>query len=303
MHKSLDLGYHIPESYKSFYPSLMSPLKVFELDSTCSTKTGIFERLQADTELRLRARLNSRSTPKFSVPKSNTPIEEILIRKGKERQNRIRNLCEQEEIRKAQELQEKPLISHNSKMIMKNKYRNSGKSIQTRPNSQDKLFLSSEYEENDTERNRKLVIIENLKNDNLSFGQDSGKIISQDNLPVEVERKSLQSQSSRNKSISANYDKNPGKVPYLDPYTNRNYVPMFTKPVDINRLLRSKVKRKTEGASSSININNFKNNTSQKRPIVRPISEASIKVKQPHQQSLQNRISKGIELLKKKNQV
>ena len=66
----------------------MSPSKIC-FSSAGITKTGIFERLRADIELRFRAMRNYRSELNIIMDRIDTHIEEILIRREKEMEIKV----------------------------------------------------------------------------------------------------------------------------------------------------------------------------------------------------------------------
>ena len=307
MHKSLDLGYHLLECHKGFYPSLSSPLKsVYSTTSFLTKNSGIFERLQADTELRLRARLNSTSPPRVIRHQSNTPIEDILIRKGKERENRIRQLVEKEEIKKINELQQKPMINPISELIIKNRNQSIDKLNNSKKISEGRISAlsnSKNIKNEDEPQQEKLITIEELHtNENI----EKSKSQRSHRKPSQVNQNSISSLNKQQKTLvkqlETSYkallsnkieEKNKGKVSKM--YTDRNYIPMFSKPININRLLNcTKTKKNYNKLKDSGTVANIQSHI---RPIVRPISDCTIRISEAcvYHQIIQDRMLKSIE--------
>lgn len=302
MHKSTDFGYYVPETHQAFYPSLMSPLRVFVDPSPCqSTHNGIFQRLQADTELRLRARVNSVSPQRYLRPKSSMPIEEILIRKGKDRELRRQQLMESGELRKLSQLQEKPVISANSQAIIKNKLANISRLSRCQSNQEISKPL-----QNDSNENKKTE--ENLKTEE-NPAPMTKRVIVCDETPKSQEQSKNSNQDYLMKQLEAHYKKmyylkssesakNLRKEPEVR-YSNRTYVPMFTKPLDLSKILSSEKAKKMysqipESQKKIIKI--VKPEISNSRPVIRPVSECSVKITEAvtYQQIIRNRIINSI---------
>ena len=302
MHKSLDFDYHILETSSKFYPSLMSPLKSFYSPVILtSNQNTIFDRLQADTELRLRARLSSSSVPKIYSSRNKSPIEDILIRKGKERDVRLRALIEKEERKKMSELQDKPAINAISKNIMKKKTDNIGRGHI--------LGLSEEKSEKNVDFSKnqeKVVNVEDLKTRKKFNDFERPKNGSK---PAETSERITKNQKKLIQELEANYKLLNSSKNSLKSSKSRKYIPNFSKPIDINKLLKYKdfkqktkeSKQKTKEFYSSSNPNLLTINKKQQKPFVRKISECTVNIfdAYSYQQILQNRMMKEIEKLEK----
>ena len=286
------MGYHILESHQGYYPSLMSPLKTC-FSSAGIAKPGIFERLQADTELRLRARLNSSSVVKTYRPREDTPIEDILIRKGKEREIRIRNLMEKEEMRKISELQQKPVINPHSEIIARIKERNCRRGSMSGKGSEGRVSVLTETGKRHEEAERNSTV-EQTQNDP---GEVKGKTKKMTGSDRHITRMVLNKQQKQlvqeleNSYKALRTKKNEDSEKPI----GRNYVPMFTKPVDINRLLTSTKKLKNYEFTGTL-PRSTKSARNKNGPLVRQISECTVNKSDAHvyQQIIIGRLLKNI---------
>ncbi|OMJ80527.1 hypothetical protein SteCoe_19224 [Stentor coeruleus] len=299
MHKTSDLDYCISETHQAFYPSLMSPLKCFMTPSPPkSSHQSIFERLQADTELRLRARQNSASPPKYQKQKLKIPIEDILIQKGKQRDLRRRDLIELNEIKKLSELQNKPFINPNSQSIIKNKFSSfcplcNSENSQEKPinsfySDGNKLITSEDYKNSYSPIVKKVSLV----NDNSSPISKSPKLdektvnksshktkIKDNNSHKQILLKQLEDFSKKINGIKqCKSEEKICKSPEIR-YSDRNYIPIFTKPFDVNKIMSSrKYKKRFSELSFTIRGLNMKPEEKNFRPITRPISDVSVAV-------------------------
>lgn len=297
MHKSSDLGYYVPETHQAFYPSLMSPLKCFMTPSPPrSSQQNIFERLQADTELRLRARQSSASPPRYEKLKSQIPIEDILILKGKQRDLRRRELIESNELKKISEIQSKPSINPNSQAIIKNKFASfcplcNSDTFQEKPL---KSFYSDGNKNitNEDFKNAYSPIVKkvNIANESSSPTSKSPKLGEKSvdksgryngfggkNSHQQVLLKQLENFSKRINGIKqCKSEEKICKSPEIR-YSDRNYIPMFTKPFDVNKIMSSrKYKKRFSELSFTIRALNMKPEEKNFRPLTRPISDVSV---------------------------
>ena len=219
----MDLGYHLPGTSISCYPSLMSPISTFDKFKQASRSKGIFERLQADTELRLRARHNSVSSSKLIYERPAVAIEDKLIRKGKERETRLRHLIEQEELKRNQVLQDRPYVSPKSKAILDGKTLNNSRSSK----------LSQVYKKESNEKiqtNEKNGKPEDKTSDNGKAAQLSTKISQDLKQTPHTSIKNCQSQLI--KQLQHSYQllskkKSPQAATFEVKCSNRKYIPSF----------------------------------------------------------------------------
>jgi hypothetical protein len=258
MHRSIDLGYYIPEASINYYPSLMSPLKYFSPGMPGTNSSKIIDRLQADTELRIRARQNPESAAKLQYTKTETKIEDVLIRKGKERELRLMHLIEKEERKQQEMLQEKPIISQNSKNIMKYKESsNGGQQSLGRSKGEEKKVLEGSNE-NLTAKNEKIKVVgknfpkitADLADANASIKKDNSEKILIKQL--ESSYKLLHPKFAKEKE-----SKNKVKV--------RNYIPQFSKPLSLEN-----VNRANKGGITPVPVSNTE------KIAVRPISKCTV---------------------------
>lgn len=281
----MDLGYHLPDTSIKCYPSLMSPLSTFEQFRSPNRSKGIFDRLQADTELRLRARLNSVSQCKIVRAKVGVPIEEKLMRKGKDKEVRLRHLIELEESKRISLMQDRPFVSPNSKAIMKNKTLSTGRVLM---NSREKIVES----ENGKTRNPE-ICKEDLKS---SSNPSTGQVRSLKNLePENPNLKTYQKQLIKQLEVSYKLLTDKRKKPKVGPLEveciDRRYVPMFGKQSEWGQYIP-----KNNSFRSSATFSKTSQNLLNKKPSLRPssilIADSSIGFEEAltYQQIIRNRI-------------
>ena len=288
----MDLGYHLPETSTSCYPSLMSPLSTFDKFKSASKSKGIFERLQADTELRLRARLNSVSTSKIIRDRPAVAIEDKLIRKGKERDIRLRHLIEKEELNRIQELQDRPYVSPNSKAILDGKYSNGSRILKSRQaQSRDGKQNASNETMQNNENNEKLVNEKTAKE-----GQVNGKNHEEVRKTPDNYLKSYQKQLI--KQLEHSYKllcekKKPKEPAFEVKCSDRKYVPNFTKQGDWKALLP-----KSSSLNSSSVFSKYSSSLIRKEihPSYRVIAESAVGFRDAltYQQIIRNRVVNSI---------
>lgn len=283
----MDLGYHLPETSSTCYPSLMSPLSTFDKFKPASKSKGIFERLQADTELRLRARLNSVSTSKLIQKRSAVPIEDKLIRKGKEREIRLRHLIEQEELNRIQELQDRPYVSPNSKAILDGKYLNSSRVLKSR-----QIQSREIKEEVSNEKMQNNESIEKIVNEGQVNGRNFEDLKRNSDNSLKNYQKQLIKQLEHSYKLLCE-KKKPKEPAFEVKCSDRKYVPNFAKQGDWKALLPK---------SSSLNSSSIfsKTSTSLMRKDVRPssrlVAESAVGFKEAlaYQQIIRNRVVNSI---------
>ena len=292
MHKSMDLGYYLPDTSIKCYPSLMSPLSSFDKFRSPNRSKGIFDRLQADTELRLRARLNSVSQCKVVRAKVGVPIEEKLMRKGKEKEVRLRHLMELEESKRIGLMQDRPYVSPNSKALMRNKTSSTGRLLR---NSRD----SREAQQPENGTSRKPSFQKEPLNDHLnpSASQVQGLKNSEDpEKTVQPTLKTYQKQLIKQLAISYKLltdkkNKKPKPGPLEVRCIDRKYVPMFDKQSDWLQYIP-----KNASFQSSATLSKTSQNLINKKSSLRPssiiIADSSIGFEEAltYQQIIRNRI-------------
>lgn len=223
----MDFGYYLPETSINCFPSLMSPISAFEKYKQTSRSKGIFDRLQADTELRLRARHNSVSTSRFVQERPAVSIEDKLIRKGKERETRLRHLIEQEELKRTQVLQDRPYISPNSKAILEGKNFNNSRISTSKPVKKIEKIEINEKPENENSENTKKLNLHPKTIQDLKKTPEPSLKTSQSQLIKQLQN-SYKLLSSKKKPQSPAFEVK---------CSNRKYIPSFTKQSNWKSLL------------------------------------------------------------------
>ena len=250
------------------YPSLMSPMKsLFIEKSLLSPIPSVFERLQSDTEMRMRSRLDCLSAPKRIRLRSKSPNESSLILRAKKIVGITR--CESSyDFRN--DLSFKPTINPNSEMILKNKYLKKAKIAKSRQY----IYDDEEYSNPADIEEVGSSIIPNNK-----FKTQPG--ISEEKL------KNLQQQAINPDHFS---EKTLGSS-----VTTRVYVPMFTKPFDISKIIYSKKGNKATAEVKSSTKIGIKSKP-EIRPLLRPISDSYLKIEDAviYKQIVKDRIQNGM---------
>jgi hypothetical protein len=259
----------------------MSPLSTFDKFRSSSKSKGIFERLQADTELRLRARLNSVSATRVVYAKASVPIEDKLIRKGKEREIRLRHLIEQEELKRIQDLQDRPYVSPNSKAILNGKHLNNSKIS----GSTKKLAESTEKnQENNKQENFK----ENKTLDPVNPASNLQDFRKNPENPLKTYQKQLIKQLEHSYKLLCE-KKKPKDLPFEVKCSDRRYVPSFAKQGEWKTLIP-----KSSSLNTSSNFSKTSANLTKKmiRPDSRLVAESGVgfDAALTYQQMIRNRI-------------
>lgn len=282
----MDLGYYLPETSIAWYPSLMSPLSSFDKFRTPAKSKGIFERLREDTELRLRAKLNHVSESRLVRVNRGVPIEEKLIRKGKEKEIRLRHLIELEENKRISLMQDRPYVSPNSKAIMKSKNSSTGRLTRSIRDADGNSVGEIEKAKNqdNLEETRK----------NSVHNKNPSEHPAENSKPSQINLKTYQKQLIKQLEISYKLlteKKKPKPGPLEVKCADRNYIPMFQKQAEWNGLVP-----KSSSINSSSIISKTSHNLLSKKLSIRPssvlISDSAIGFEQAltYQQIIRNRI-------------
>lgn len=196
---------------------------------------SVFERLQADTEKRMRMNLDCIASPRRFRLQSSTPIlRDLIIANSKN------NSFLASDVRSTSQLSFKPSINKRSQVIMRNKYLEKAKIDKT-----------------------KCVLYDDEEYSNPAEIEEIQKI--QTKTPEKIVNKPALNQQQ----FIKNEEKNIGNVSVTD----RKYVPMFTKPFDIDKIL----KKPKDGQDKRTGKNNKKIlGKTQPRPLLRPISDSNI---------------------------
>lgn len=285
-----------PSLTSPYYPSLSSPMThMFTSRPSNSPKPNVFERLQEDTEKRLRTRLESFSIPRNFSLRSTTPNITSLIRQRST--SRASSRLETES-----ELTFKPTINENSLKIFNNKYLNRAKlaSNKRRMYTDEEYSGPADIEELEARTHRSYM------NGNFQSNE-------------KVQR--YEGNTERNDRVFHSFPSEPTPKPQLDlprgkkpgtglgqqqvytseyekaPVTDRKYVPMFTKPFDVSKIINKKPQNSKSHAKLTPNHPTVPQDP---RPLLRPISDSTLKTEdtQVYQKIVQDRVSKLKELKK-----
>jgi hypothetical protein len=254
-------------SHANFKQSLVGsyPIKsIFTDNSLLSPIPNVFDRLQADTEMRLRSRMDCYSVPRQIRLRSKSPIENLLISRN------TMSRCESHEkslISNA--LKFKPTINPHSELIFKNKHLEKSKITKSRQ----QIYDDDEYS-NPAE-------IEESANLNQKKNPNFQTVI---NLKPNSTQQQL-----HNKEILTD-ETSSGAV------TDRKYVPMFSKPFDISKILYKKYDKPKVIEKNVKNKEPTKVKKPEIRPLLRPISDSNLRIEDGklYQQIVKDRIQKGI---------
>ena len=285
-----------PSLTNPYYPSLSSPMiHMFSSRPSNSPKPSVFERLQEDTEKRLRTRLESFSIPRNFSLRSTTPNLTSLIRQRSTSRNSSRLETESE-------LTFKPTINENSLKIFNNKYLNKAKLA----SSKRRMYTDEEYsgpadiEELEGRANRSYLNGNFQSNEkvqryegNTERNDRAFHSFPSDSAPNPPSDPAKGKRSGAGLGQQQVYASEFEKVPVTD----RKYVPMFTKPFDISKIIN----KKSQNSKSHAKLNpNHPAVPNEPRPLLRPISDSTMKTEdtQVYQKIVQDRVSKLKELKK-----
>lgn len=214
------------------YPSLSSPMSNFFSSSrqSSSPKPNVFDRLQEDTEKRMRSRLDTFSAPRkfhLNLTPQRLQLTSTIIQRSQSRAS-SRQYSEPD-------LTFQPAINKKSQELFNNRYLNKAKI------ARDKQLL---YAEEDYSNPAEI----------------------EEKAEVGRERKISQSESVKTLSQQQIF------MNEKAPVTDRKYVPLFTKPFDVSKILGKNVKTvkkqvKNEGEKKKVEV----------RPMLRPIFESNLK--------------------------
>lgn len=238
------------------YPSLSSPMSNFYSHSrnTPSPKPSVFERLQEDTEKRLRSRLDTYSAPrKFRLNKE-TPqrlhLSSTLIQRTQSRASSRQS--------SERDLTFHPVVNQKSQELFNNRYLNKAKM-----GKESKVLYTEEEYSNPAEIEENVQVMKEKK---ISHSGSVGKLGQQQIFGSEK-----------------------------PPITDRKYVPMFTKPFDLSKIIGNpgkvvKTVKKVEKQEKSTGIKG----KCEVRPLLRPISESSLKTEDTtvYQKIVKDRVEK-----------
>ena len=277
MQRSFESRSHSRESFTNkYYPSLTSPLKSLILEKALNSITpDVFDRLQADTESRMRARLDSLTSSRSFRRGSITPNRSLSALKIRDVSfHRPLNA----EVTKT-EFTFTPTINQRSQMIIRNKYLEKAKISRSRG----RLYDDDEYScpADIEEVNR----IESSRN-------------SYDNRP---RAKEIAGKTIENPMIQQQIYKEEAKEPSV---TDRKYVPMFTKPFDITKILNKQNMSNKKASNDTKSITKLKSQPISKpqiKPLLRPISDSRIAMQDAviYKQIVHDRAQKLFDIKKK----
>lgn len=195
------------------------------------------ERLQQDTERRMRLRMLNHSTSHSYMSRPRTPMESLVL--SSSRMSTSRDRCSKHECQhNSKDLTFQPKINPHSHEILKNKFL-----------AKSKITKQKQHIYDDEEYSNPADIEEIARSQNEMIPFQS----------TQSERISAESPSQQNY--------------YVPPVSNRVYVPMFTKPFDIDKMMgkncgKGKITNKPKLQKSSTKT--------EIRPLLRPIADSHL---------------------------
>ena len=268
MNKNSDSIFLSYENQSSrYYPSLTSPMKsLFIEKSLLSPFPNVFDRLQADTEMRMRSRLDSFSASRSFKSRANTPNQDIF-----RQQSRIHNSKSSNSFRldknHSNDFNFRPTINPTSELILKNKYLGKAKISRSRQYLYDDEEYSkpADIEEIKPQKNKvsKEVYKEHQKVSNTINRNSTNNIVNSIQQQVNNEEHKVNSKIE------------------INSVTDRKYIPMFTKPFDISKFItKSKCVQPKHNIKSYSKIDQKNTKKVEIRPLLRPISESNLTIEE-----------------------